>query len=659
MKIVFTTHYLLPHAGGIEVLVGDLARELARGGDRVSIVTSRIPADSPAVDETPVGSGAVRTIRLPAANPFERLASVPYPLVSPGALHVALRRETEGIGDEAAVVHSHGLLYGASRAAARFAGRRNLTFVATEYVGEIPYPDFLRRAVQSLAFRFRGSRVAHRAHLLLLATPRLVADSERWTGGETAIAVLPSALDATLFRPPDRGERDEVRREFALPLDRPVVLFVGRATPRKGLGVLEAALAGLAPRPLLVVAGTPASDGEDRSNRLSLGSVPRERLARLLRAVDLFALPSTGEGFPVSAQEALLSALPVVLGDDPAYAAAAEPEWIDTARPEAGHFRAALERALAGRGARVEVLAAVRDRMVERWSVAANVRAHRDAWRIADFFRRVPEVYAFARLDLSAFAKHPIFRRFLTPLPKRALDVGIGTGYGAAALLGPDYFGVDSILGNLLYARDRAREAGGRPRLVLADGAKLPFLDGTFDAVVSSEVLEHIDDDRSAAAELARLLTPGGRLAVSTPYSGLGFEGFLELLGVETVHRRPGPEHHVRPGYTEESMDALFAPHSLRPARREFFLRLAGKLATDLVAGIHLAFERIVHGRREWNWSEAAESEGSLAVRAYRVLFPIFALACRLDRFLPGRGFQVATLYVRDGAPRATEQKTK
>jgi ubiquinone/menaquinone biosynthesis C-methylase UbiE len=49
------------------------------------------------------------------------------------------------------------------------------------------------------------------------------------------------------------------------------------------------------------------------------------------------------------------------------------------------------------------------------------------------------------------------------------------------------------------------------------DATALPFADATFDAVVTSEVLEHIPDDTGALAELHRVLKPGGVLAATVP----------------------------------------------------------------------------------------------------------------------------------------------
>ena len=49
------------------------------------------------------------------------------------------------------------------------------------------------------------------------------------------------------------------------------------------------------------------------------------------------------------------------------------------------------------------------------------------------------------------------------------------------------------------------------------DATRLPFPDAVFDRVIASEVLEHIPDDRAAFTELARVVRPGGVLAVTVP----------------------------------------------------------------------------------------------------------------------------------------------
>jgi SAM-dependent methyltransferase len=61
---------------------------------------------------------------------------------------------------------------------------------------------------------------------------------------------------------------------------------------------------------------------------------------------------------------------------------------------------------------------------------------------------------------------------------------------------------------------------GARFEVVRGDLTALPFPDAGVDRVIASEVLEHIPDDGAAVAEIARVLKPGGRAAVTVPRYG-------------------------------------------------------------------------------------------------------------------------------------------
>jgi SAM-dependent methyltransferase len=109
----------------------------------------------------------------------------------------------------------------------------------------------------------------------------------------------------------------------------------------------------------------------------------------------------------------------------------------------------------------------------------------------------------------------------------RVLDMGCGAGRHAFEMFrrGADVVALDQDgdeLAGVLELFGAMREAGEVPAgaeadVVQGDALSLPFADGEFDRVVASEVLEHIPDDLAAIAELARVLRPGGTLAVTVP----------------------------------------------------------------------------------------------------------------------------------------------
>jgi ubiquinone/menaquinone biosynthesis C-methylase UbiE len=100
---------------------------------------------------------------------------------------------------------------------------------------------------------------------------------------------------------------------------------------------------------------------------------------------------------------------------------------------------------------------------------------------------------------------------------RRVLDVGCGTGRLAAHLAerhGAQVCGVDPSAEMLAVAEGRRTP---RVDLVLGRAEELPFLDGRFERAVMFLVVQHVNRPR-AFAELARVLTPGGRFSVATPH---------------------------------------------------------------------------------------------------------------------------------------------
>ncbi len=77
----------------------------------------------------------------------------------------------------------------------------------------------------------------------------------------------------------------------------------------------------------------------------------------------------------------------------------------------------------------------------------------------------------------------------------------------------------------LEYDFDRARDAkANSPQLLNAAGEFLPLPSSTFDLILSHEVIEHVQDDRTAIREMVRTLKPGGRIVLFCPNRGYPVE---------------------------------------------------------------------------------------------------------------------------------------
>jgi SAM-dependent methyltransferase len=77
----------------------------------------------------------------------------------------------------------------------------------------------------------------------------------------------------------------------------------------------------------------------------------------------------------------------------------------------------------------------------------------------------------------------------------------------------------------LEYDFERAAEARvNSPHIINAAGESLPLPSGTFNLILSHEVLEHVQDDRAAILEMIRALKPGGRVVLFAPNRGYPFE---------------------------------------------------------------------------------------------------------------------------------------
>jgi SAM-dependent methyltransferase len=124
---------------------------------------------------------------------------------------------------------------------------------------------------------------------------------------------------------------------------------------------------------------------------------------------------------------------------------------------------------------------------------------------------------------------------------ERVLDLGCGAGHFLSLLrgVGADPVGVD--LSERALVRARAREPSAETHLLGADGS-IPLAHGSIDLVWCSEVIEHVADVGGLLAEIRRVLRPGGRLLLTTPFHGR-VKGALLALTRFDAHFDPLGQH--------------------------------------------------------------------------------------------------------------------
>ncbi|HEY85380.1 MAG TPA: class I SAM-dependent methyltransferase [Chloroflexi bacterium] len=149
---------------------------------------------------------------------------------------------------------------------------------------------------------------------------------------------------------------------------------------------------------------------------------------------------------------------------------------------------------------------------------------------------------------------------------KKVLVNGCGVGMYNRALLGftPHVYGLD-------IEAERVREAARRvPNLLVAIGERLPYADEQFDLILSHEVIEHVQDDARYAAEMVRVLKPGGRAIIFCPnrlypfethghyWRGKYYFGNTPLINYLPNIWRNKLAPHVR-AYTTSGLQSLFS----------------------------------------------------------------------------------------------------
>jgi D-inositol-3-phosphate glycosyltransferase len=304
-------------AGGLNVYVLELARQLTGLGCTIDIFSRATNAETPEVTELAPGLRAVHL----EAGPRRQLAA--EDLVDYVAdFETALLDFCDRDGAAYDIIHSHYWLSGLVGERLKAAWQvPHVTMFHT--LGEIKNRASLSEHETDLRIESEAKIIAGADRVICATEQERTLLRQLYAASSDKVSVIPLGVDLDRFRP---GEQDDARRALGLKDER-IILFVGRIEPLKGLDILISAAALLESDvecSVLIVGGDESSIAEVAElqelarekgieQRVAfVGAVDHDMLPLYYNAADLCVVPSHYESFGLVAVEAMASGVPVV-----------------------------------------------------------------------------------------------------------------------------------------------------------------------------------------------------------------------------------------------------------------------------------------------------------------------------------------------------------
>jgi D-inositol-3-phosphate glycosyltransferase len=310
-------------AGGMNVYVRELARELGRSGIDIDIFTRRSDPDCSPIQQF---AERVRLIQIEAGPVAPLPPTELFPYV--GEFTCRVNRFAERSHLPYNLLHTH---YWLSAAAALPLARAwdvpHITMFHTveRLKGQQYGSTSSNDQVAAIRIEQEG-RIASSVDRITVSTENEGEQLRRLYGlPQCHMAVIPCGVDLDLFTSVTDASRRAARQALALDAVQPTLLSIGRLDPIKELDLLLESLALMrTPAQLMIIGGNPEGDPElERLRRRATdlgvgervrfpGAVPQQDLLRYYHAADSVVVSSRYESFGLVAVEALASGIPVV-----------------------------------------------------------------------------------------------------------------------------------------------------------------------------------------------------------------------------------------------------------------------------------------------------------------------------------------------------------
>ena len=303
-------------AGGLNVYINQLTRELGQSQNTIDIFTRRTNKHIPTIVQI---SPQVRVIHIQAgpSAPIQKYELYQY--LTDYTQHIDEFRCIENTHYD--VLHSHYWLSGATalQLALKWAIPHITMFHTLAHLKQLANPDekepFIRLEMER--------RLIQQADYIIASTKEERTQIIRHCGATPGqIRVIPCGIDLKLFEPQDQ---QQARIKLGLGQREPVLLFVGRLDPFKGPDLLLRSAAMMEEKAQIVIVGGKSSQDKDSQQLKELAAQlkiskrvhfidaqPQYKLPVIYSAADVTVVPSYHESFGLAAVESLACSTPVV-----------------------------------------------------------------------------------------------------------------------------------------------------------------------------------------------------------------------------------------------------------------------------------------------------------------------------------------------------------
>jgi len=308
-QILIVAHHFPPHISGVGNVAQKQASSLAKKGFDVTVLSSDC-SSRPGLENNING---YKVYRVRASNALETKLGAPFPLFSPSLVwrtYVSVKH--------ADLVHIHDTTYISSLFTALFARLLRKPLFLTQHVTIVQHDNKLAMAAQKLIYATSAKFIFNISEKIVVYNLNVKNFLIDHGVQESKILQNYNGIDTVFFSPAKKTEKEALRLKYDIPLEKPVVLFVGRLVPKKGFDLVFGAKSNNYTT-LLVGNGNVPEHMSKSKDVIFFGPATQEQLADLYRLSDVFVCPTEGEVFTLVMQEAMSCGLPVIATDDSGY----------------------------------------------------------------------------------------------------------------------------------------------------------------------------------------------------------------------------------------------------------------------------------------------------------------------------------------------------